>query len=438
MSRDLWSEFASQNSEENPWGSMANQGTHEQGGFDEDDFGDFQSAKPQRIKTNLGQATSGITNPSASMNQAHGPVEGLSPNSLYESSSHPSQYSLKEDQYLSPDARVVANSRNNAQTMSSELSFQTTPEAFNGRVEETLIMKPPAQDAWVDDEWGDFVEVPVSDNAGPSGMNRGSNVQTKAQYHALSSTSFSHSPTSAKATNSNPRNAVTQDHLPASTNQEPPPSNVPPPSILLLLISEIFKSLPTSITNFPVSTASSTDSPSSSSEIVYEIKKRLSIVRAAGRIIAGRKLRWKRDSRLSQSMKIGPANTGRAGGMKLTGIDRTETRREDGEVEEAVRRWKQQVGSLRAVVGTVNSREPGLRLAVPEISETMPVRLAKANEGAIFAPTCCFLCGVKRVERVEKIEMRVEDSFGEWWMDHWGHVDCKLFWDEQKKFLPRR
>ena len=213
----------------------------------------------------------------------------------------------------------------------------------------------------------------------------------------------------------------------------PPPSNVPPPSILLPLVARVFHSLAADVRMI---VSSGFESSAHSSRLdqakIYQLKDALGTARAGARIIAGRKLRWKRDSLLSQSMKIGPA-IGKSGGMKLVGLDRTESRREDAEAAEAIRIWKQQVGSLRSAVSNSN-----LQVTVPDISEAMPIRVIKANEGALTAPRCCFLCGVKRDERIAKVDVNVEDSFGEWWTEYWGHVDCSTFWTDHKGSLSQR
>jgi len=39
---------------------------------------------------------------------------------------------------------------------------------------------------------------------------------------------------------------------------------------------------------------------------------------------------------------------------------------------------------------------------------------------------------LKRDERVARVEFGVEDSFGEWWVEHWGHRTCRNFWAAQK------
>lgn len=216
-------------------------------------------------------------------------------------------------------------------------------------------------------------------------------------------------------------------------NLGPPPSNIPPPSVLLPVIAKIFGSLATelkTLTSHP---------PLDQPITLSQIRALLSVVRAAARVLAGRKLRWKRDSLLAQSMKIGPAHSGKVGGMKLAGLDKAESRREDQEAAEALQVWKQQVGPLRSMIAALNSQlAEHERFKIPEIADNMPIRQGKPSEGMVSAPKCCFLCGIKRDERVAKADVDVEDSFREWWVEHWGHVDCVDFWENHKDSLRQR
>lgn len=304
----------------------------------------------------------------------------------------------------------------------------------------------PASTSPEDDQWGDFVEDMSQSSvyckgSGDNDFQRNDKDNRKQIFGLLEAPiGVPHSEDALQV--STVLGKTPSSKIPEKGNtqhQGPPPSNVPPPSILLLLVTTIFVSLPTDlkiiIPSLKPNRSSQTQIDQSS---VDKLSTHLAVVRAGARIIAGRKLRWRRDNHLSQSMKIGPARAGKAGGMKLSGIDRTETRREDREAEEAIQTWKQRLGVLRDTIAIINHHQPGLHLIVPEISETMPIRLAKPDIGAISAPGCCFLCGVKRDERVEKIDIDVEDSFGEWWTDHWGHVDCTIFWKQHASSLQQR
>jgi hypothetical protein len=180
-----------------------------------------------------------------------------------------------------------------------------------------------------------------------------------------------------------------------------PPTTIPPPSVLLSLSPKIFSLLSTNPqTNLPHS-------------------------HALAHILAGRKSRWKRDSILASSMRIGSA----AGkGMKLTGVDRAEMAREEREVAECVRGWKVIVGKVR-----------GKGLHVPDMAETLVVRALGVNEGGLKGNRACALCGLRREERVKGVDMDVEDCFGEWWVEGMEmHVSCKGFWQELSEELRSR
>ncbi|EAT80705.2 hypothetical protein SNOG_11661 [Parastagonospora nodorum SN15] len=143
----------------------------------------------------------------------------------------------------------------------------------------------------------------------------------------------------------------------------------------------------------------------------------LVLANVAAHIIAGRKLRWKRDQHLSQGMRIGPASSRATSGMKLTGIDRGENMKEERETSDVVRVWKEQVGRLRHVVSGTNQIKAGTLGLVPDLQETMPVKTLKQSEGGIPARQPCMMCGLKREERVTATDMATDDSFGEWWID---------------------
>ncbi|OBT62647.1 hypothetical protein VE03_07511 [Pseudogymnoascus sp. 23342-1-I1] len=223
-----------------------------------------------------------------------------------------------------------------------------------------------------------------------------------------------------------------------SSSSAPPPTNIPPPSVLLTVFPQLLDLSQSSLFQ-PVSSQSFSlkNRILSDPSTINFIRAYILLATVAGRIIAGRKYRWKRDTHLSQAMKIGPAAAGGKGGMKLVGVDKAEISREDREANEFIRTWQDQVGRLRSAVAIANSsiRDSSGHIVVPEISGTMPVRTATAAEGAVTAPKPCFICGLKRDERISKVDVQVEDSFGEWWVEHWGHKACKNFWTEHDSKL---
>ncbi|KAI1191246.1 hypothetical protein F5B17DRAFT_383275 [Nemania serpens] len=226
----------------------------------------------------------------------------------------------------------------------------------------------------------------------------------------------------------------------ADTISEPedsalPPINIPPPSILLSVFPQLFDQANECLYK-PVSgqTQSIRDHVLSDAKVHDFLTGFLSLAVVAARIIAGRKMRWHRDKFLSQNMSISAAGSK---GMKLAGVDKIQAAREDCEAADVVSNWKSQVGRLRAMVAAANSANKGggRQLKIPEINDTMQVQIAK---DVPTAPKACVICGLKRNERIAKVDHEVEDSFGEWWVEHWGHVACKRFWLQHENTLRQR
>jgi len=202
------------------------------------------------------------------------------------------------------------------------------------------------------------------------------------------------------------------------------PSNIPPPSILLPLLTTVLQDHYNTIISFR-------DRATCNPAETKPIHNLLQLLTVAAHVIAGRRLRWKRDMLLAQNMRIGPSHSGKAGGMKLTGIDKAETLREDREVIDLLRGWREHIGRVRSAVGVQTS----ISTSIPNLAEVMPV---KAGKGLLTSAKGCALCGLKREERVGKVDELVEDSFGEWWVEHWGHTTCKSFWDCYHEGLRQR
>jgi hypothetical protein len=220
----------------------------------------------------------------------------------------------------------------------------------------------------------------------------------------------------------------------------PPPTNIPPPSVLLSIFPSLLSTASTSLLK-PTATASAAvkSRVHSSPATIAFLRGYLALATVAARIVAGRRLRWHRDRFLAQSMTISAA-TGGKGGMKLAGIDRSQAAREDREAADVVAAWREVVGRLRTAVAAANAAVArdgalGRPLRVPELGEAMRVETVK---GALTAPKACVVCGLKRDERVAKVDFEVEDSFGEWWVEFWGHRECRNFWVEHEAALRSR
>ncbi|GKT43991.1 uncharacterized protein ColSpa_04172 [Colletotrichum spaethianum] len=232
-----------------------------------------------------------------------------------------------------------------------------------------------------------------------------------------------------------PKPKTEPEPAPDARDDAPPPINIPPPSVLLSIFpqlldlanSSLFK--PTGQMPAPIKKRVLSDPGT-----VTFLRAYLLLAIVAARVIAGRKLRWHRDKFLAQGMAISAAG---AKGMKLAGVDKAQAAREDREAADVVGVWREHVGRLRSAVAAANStvKSPRDQLRVPEINETIPVSTAKVVP---TAPKPCVICGLKREERVSKVDFDVEDSFGEWWVEHWGHRACKNFWVEHEKQLRQR
>ncbi len=199
---------------------------------------------------------------------------------------------------------------------------------------------------------------------------------------------------------------------------ELPPTNVPPPAVLLSLFPPLFSEAQTKL--FKPMTAQTLPMRNKllaePATIAY-LQGYLMLASVAAQIIAGRKLRWKRDRHLAQGMRIGPASSRATSGMKLASIDKSENMKEEREASDVVQGWKEQIGRLRHVVSAVNQITAGTLGSVPDMQENMTVKVLKQGEGGVPAPQPCMLCGLKRDERIGGSEQRVEDSFGEWWVE---------------------
>jgi hypothetical protein len=194
--------------------------------------------------------------------------------------------------------------------------------------------------------------------------------------------------------------------------------SIPPPSVLLSTFVPIVETVERELAQPLASCETAIRQQILSDPKTTEyIRGYLLVMTVCGHIVGGRKLRWKRDTVLGQSMKIGPAGSGRSGGMKLTTVDKTEVTKEDGEVAEVLRAWNRQVGKIKSIVVEAKKASNTEVGAVPELRDTMAVKATKQSEGGIPSRKPCLLCGLKREERVDKVGVDIQDSFGEWWVE---------------------
>ncbi|KAH7329157.1 hypothetical protein B0I35DRAFT_419477 [Stachybotrys elegans] len=218
--------------------------------------------------------------------------------------------------------------------------------------------------------------------------------------------------------------------IPAN-DSDPPPINVPPPSILLSAFPDIINSAGAFLKPMAKQSASIKQQILANPKSVAFLRSYILLATTAARVIAGRKHRWHRDKILAKSMSISAAGSK---GMKLAGVDKTQAVREDREAADVVAVWRENVGRVRSAVAAIKTVE-GSDLKVPELSDSMPIHAAKMVP---TSPKPCIICGLKREERIAKVDYDVEDSFGEWWVEYWGHRACKNFWIEHEQKLRQR
>lgn len=394
---------------------------------EDDDFGDFESVEPGPTPQ---------TNPSQSLDAMFGAIS-LDSKSQKRPANLLSNHANKNSMLPYPQAPKSPSFRE--RNPFADLGLSTKPVI--GKLNEEKPKSPSPVTAWPtyepqipkpnpykdspttgnqsDDDWGDFADLPPETPAPKS-------VEAPSNPPGIEVDAWTWDAVDEVA------------ECPPAHDAAPPPTNIPPPSVLLALFPSIFD-LPQSALFKPVANQpfSLKNRIMSDPSTVKFLQAYLLLATVAARILAGRKLRWKRDTLLSQAMKIGQASAGGKSGMKLAGVDKAEITREDREAAEVARVWKDQLGRLRSAVAVANSsiHDHAQHLAIPNVSEAMHV---KTEDGALTAPKPCLICGLKREERVNKVDIDVEDSFGEWWVDHWGHRACKNFWLEHEAKLRRR
>ncbi|PYI07300.1 hypothetical protein BO78DRAFT_396594 [Aspergillus sclerotiicarbonarius CBS 121057] len=274
---------------------------------------------------------------------------------------------------------------------------------------------PPQEDPF--EEWGDFVDGPFtasSQTGAPSAA-----VPTAQQPRE----NGRKDPETIKASAGSTGRFQTASH--PTTAAQVRPTNIPPPSVLLELFPQLLDELRQEATKARKDMQQKDQLENTASLILCTLK-------TAARVVAGRTLRWKRDSILSQSMRIGPARSGKSGGMKLNTVNKNEDIKEQQEAVDVLTMWRDRTALFNSVIQATGGHP------VQVIPENIRVMTFTANQGALKAAHACALCGLKRDERLPRIDGDVEDSFGEWWTDHWGHTDCRQFWEKNRSLLGQR
>ncbi|KAF4965031.1 hypothetical protein FSARC_7125 [Fusarium sarcochroum] len=392
---------------------------------DDDEFGDFESVPPPPAAPKMASpapVTKPTPNPpsmdllsldepaptSPQQTKKSPPSQLLGPLAFGATVSYPQAPKSPSFQDRNPFPELAIKTPTSAEPKEMKKSKEETPTTAWPTFESAKdhsITKSKEQD----DGWGAWDDFPASDD-------KKSTVDTTKPPESWDWDAVD---------NVQPSHVDVQDNA-------PPPINVPPPSVILSAFPDLLSSGTALFKPMSGQNASIKQRIVSDPKAVDFLQGYILLATTAARAIAGRKQRWHRDKILAKSMSISAAGSK---GMKLAGVDKTQAVREDREAADVVAVWRQQVGRLRSAVAAAKSTDKGLALRVPEISENMQVHTAKMVP---TAPKACIICGLKREERVAKVDYEVEDSFGEWWLDHWGHKACKNFWIEHEEKLRQR
>lgn len=306
-------------------------------------------------------------------------------------------------------------------------------------------IEPPqvkaSESPYNDDEWGDFStaiwdEKSKQEHSGASmvSSNKGETLAVDETAENVDSQSFGDSEAATLTHSSQPvrslntrgidvpgaqANRRVVERAPSfPSSDESRPSNIPSPAILFQILPRIFAEV------------AELGHPQDPMQCCAAI---LQAYRVASHLIAGRALRWKRDNILSQNTKIGPAAAGgKGGGMKLAALDKTETLKEEREIAEVVRAWERDAHLFNSMV-----HRAGIKGSFMRLSEKLRPRTLK-GVGVLVSQRACALCGLKRDERVPEVDIDVDDSFSEFWIEHWGHRDCRDFWHRYQTLLIQR
>ncbi|KAI1768846.1 hypothetical protein GGR53DRAFT_313167 [Hypoxylon sp. FL1150] len=405
---------------------------------EDDDFGEFETvASPVQAAPDLLSSTS-FSSPAPAQKRASELLSGLS---LTESATYPQAPKSPAFQDRNPFPGLAVSP-----PLKTEKRPANTKSATPVTAWPSLEAKGSAGSDGFGDDWGAFDEFPDG-QAKPSSNKADSTwdwdsvetIQPKSKPKPKPKSTRAPAPAVVSAPKDsswdwNPIDAETEKQI-DQPKDDPPPTNIPPPSVLLSVFPQLFEQTNTSLYK-PVSgqSFSTKNRILSAPKTIEFLKGYLALATVTARVIAGRKLRWHRDKFLSQRMSISAAGSK---GMKLAGVDKAQAAREDREAADVVAAWKEHIGRLRSAVATANSsiKSSAEQLKIPEISDAMPIQTEKTAPTAVKA---CVVCGLKRNERVAKVDYDVEDSFGEWWVEHWGHLACKRFWLQHENALRQR
>ncbi|EDN10489.1 hypothetical protein I7I51_01667 [Histoplasma capsulatum] len=368
-----------------------------------DEWGEFETANPPEVDSNSGNADNLLswdTRNDTALNMASSATESTT------AKFH--QQSLLD--LLPPN--VETDDKGAIEVAAADVSlWDNAWTKFEESSGSNIV--PSKSEQSDDDDWGDFADATWTANTTPAIFlepSRPDVALLETTTAEVNQPVFMQPPTTPMvSTKSN-----TFQHR---------PMNIPPPSILLPLFPPLLEQY------YQESVKCKQVGPKDP-KLVSSLENDLKVM---ARILAGRTLRWKRDTVLSQSMKIGPANSGKAGGMKLNSVNKSENVKEEKEAVEVLEAWQKRSSYLNSFLLSAGGR------AVPVLPKNVQVKTGTVEEdGAFKASHACGLCGLKRDERIPKVDGIVHDNFGEWWIELWGHTDCRNFWEANCDRLNQR
>lgn len=120
--------------------------------------------------------------------------------------------------------------------------------------------------------------------------------------------------------------------------------------------------------------------------------------------------------------------------MKLSAVNKHEDVKEEQDAVDVLALWRERAALFNAII-----QAAGLR-PIPPVADPSALKVvtARLEQGGLKAGHACALCALRRDERVLKVDEGVQDSFGEWWTEHWGHTACRVFWERNSRLLGQR
>lgn len=362
---------------------------------EDDDFGDFET---------VGNANEGEPRVNTNL---HGNIQPLVPDLLGEED-YAHQASITSSKQPIGTETVYATQFGHQEKGKIQSSWDDDWGEFEqtGRGNERISEQPKDQNGIDPNPAGDSITSVPEDDWEPCEDGTSAPVQSSVA-----------SQTSETTTTKSQLTQAFTSQAPTTAPAFERPTNIPPPSSLLQLLSSVFETVhnDNALQSKP------------KSELAAQV---MVVYRTACRLVAGRTMRWKRDTILAQSVRVGQA--GKSDGMKLASLNKNESTKEQRDSEEMIHDWSNYVHEFKSILAQARLQPHRLRISASPSTQTLKY------SGTSESSKQCALCGLKRTERLSEVDTDAEDIFGEFWTEHWGHKDCYNFWYTYKDLLSHR